>query len=81
MTDRNYVCYVAVRTIPTRINFEQIGWNVEFITVGDAKLRRDWVSNKEIADEKVEEGCTRGLNLLNKRMKEKNFRGRTNCAA
>ena len=32
----------------------QIGWNVELISVDDAKLRRDCVSNKEIADEKVE---------------------------
>ena len=37
----------------------KIGWNVELITVDDTKLRRDCVSNKEIADEKIEEGCTR----------------------
>ena len=39
------------------------GWNVELITVDDTKLRRDCVSNKKIANEKVEEGCTRWLNL------------------
>ena len=32
----------------------KIGWNVELITVDETELRRDYVSNKEIANEKIE---------------------------
>ena len=45
----------------------KIGWKVVLIAVGNTKLWRDCVSNKEIADEKEKKGCARAENLWEKR--------------
>ena len=55
----------AVRTIYQHESIlKEIGWNVKLRAVDDEKRRRNGVTNKEIADEEVEKGCTIGVKVL-----------------
>ena len=57
----------------------KIGWNVVLIAVGNTKLWRDCVSNKEIADEKEKKGCARGENLWKKKREKLSWSHRMYC--
>ena len=42
---------------------EEIGCNVELITVDNSERRRNGVSNKEISDQEIQKRCTRSVEL------------------
>ena len=69
----------AVRTIHQNESIlKKIGWNVKLRTVDDENRRKNEVSNKEIADEEVEKGCTTEVKLWYQRERKENFHERAN---